>query len=156
APSLQGGGIFAPISREGALMLNNLLLTTGAATVFIGTLYPMFLDAMLGAKVSVGFPFFNRTFVPLVVPLLIAIPVGPLLGWKRGDLLAASQRLMLAVGVAIAVVLAAFLLVSPAAVLAMLGLGLAAWIGAGTLVEWSDRVQLLRAPFKDTLGRARH
>src|ERR1700687_418280 len=60
APSLQGGGIFAPISREGALVLNNLLLATGAATVFIGTLYPLFLDAMGGDKLSVGVPFFNR------------------------------------------------------------------------------------------------
>ncbi|HXE27698.1 MAG TPA: heme lyase CcmF/NrfE family subunit, partial [Stellaceae bacterium] len=63
APSLQGGGIFAPISREGALVLNNLLLTTAAATVFLGTLYPLFLDTIGGPKLSVGFPFFNRTFV---------------------------------------------------------------------------------------------
>ena len=156
APSLQGGGLFAPISREGALVLNNLLLTTGAATVFIGTLYPLFLDAMGGDKVSVGFPFFNRTFVPLMVPLLIAIPFGPLLGWKRGDLLAASQRLIFAAGAAIGLVLAVLLLVKPAAVLATLGLGLAAWIGTGSLVEWSERVQLFRAPLKDTLARARH
>jgi len=156
APSLQGGGLFAPISREGALVLNNLLLTTGAATVFIGTLYPLFLDGMGGDKVSVGFPFFNRTFVPLMVPLLIAIPFGPLLGWKRGDLLAASQRLIFAAGAAIGLVLAVLLLVKPAAVLATLGLGLAAWIGTGSLVEWSERVQLFRAPLKDTLARARH
>src|SRR4029077_1284282 len=156
APSLQGGGIFAPISREGALVLNNLLLATGAATVFIGTLYPLFLDAMGGDKVSVGFPFFNRTFVPLMVPLLIAIPFGPLLGWKRGDLLAASQRLIFAAGAAIAVVLAALLVVHPAAVLATLGLGLACWIGAGSLIEWSERVQLFRGSLKDSLARARH
>ena len=156
APSLKGGGIFAPISREGALVLNNLLLATGCITVFIGTLYPLFLDAMGGDKVSVGFPFFNRTFVPLMAPLLIAIPFGPLLGWKRGDLLAASQRLIFAAGAAMAVVLAVLLFVSPAAVLATLGLGLAAWIGVGSLVEWSERVQLFRASFKDTLARARN
>ncbi|HEV3176939.1 MAG TPA: heme lyase CcmF/NrfE family subunit [Stellaceae bacterium] len=156
APSLRGGGIFAPISREGALVLNNLLLATGAATVFIGTLYPLFLDAMGGDKVSVGFPFFNRTFVPLMVPLLIAMPFGPLLGWKRGDLLAASQRLLFAAGAAIAVVLAVLLVVHPAVVLATLGLGLAAWIGAGSLIEWSERVQLFRGSLKDSLARARH
>ena len=156
APSFRGGGIFAPISREGALVLNNLLLATGTATVFIGTLYPLFLDVMGGDKVSVGFPFFNRTFVPLMLPLLIAIPFGPLLGWKRGDLLAASQRLIVAAGAAIAVVLAVLLLVTPTAVLATLGIGLAAWIGAGGLVEWSERVQLFRVPFNDTLARARH
>src|SRR5258708_34960942 len=108
---------------------------------------------MGGDKVSVGFPFFNRTFVPLMVPLLIAIPFGPLLGWKRGDLLAASQRLIFAAGAAIAVALAVLLFVKPAAVLATLGLGLAAWIGAGSLVAWSERVQLLRAQLKGTLTR---
>ena len=156
APSLQGGGIFAPISREGALVLNNLLLTTGAATVFIGTLYPLFLDAVGGDKVSVGFPFFNRTFVPLMVPLLIAIPFGPLLGWKRGDLLGASQRLLVAAGAAIAVALIVLLFVRPLAVVATLGLGLAAWIAIGSLVEWSERVRLFRGTVNDTLARARH
>src|SRR5271154_3022537 len=93
APSLQGGGLFAPISREGGLLLNNLLLTTAAATVFLGTLYPLFLDAVGGAKVSVGPPFFDRTFAPMMVPVLIAMAVGPMLSWKRGDLVGALQRL---------------------------------------------------------------
>ena len=98
-----GGGLFAPISREGALVLNNLLLTTGAATVFLGTLYPLFLDTVGGPKLSVGYPFFNRTFVPLMVPLLIAVAVGPLLAWKRGDLGGALQRLWIAFGAAVLV-----------------------------------------------------
>jgi cytochrome c-type biogenesis protein CcmF len=156
APSLQGGGIFAPISREGALVLNNLLLATGCVTVFIGTLYPLFLDAVGGDKVSVGFPFFNRTFIPLMVPLLVAIPFGPLLGWKRGDLLAASQRLIVAAGAALAIALIVLFLARPSAVTATLGLGLAAWVGIGSLVEWSERVRLFRAPAKDSLDRARH
>ena len=80
------GGLFAPISREGALVLNNLLLTTACAAVFVGTLYPLALDALTGDKISVGAPFFNLTFAPLIVPLLIAVPFGPLLAWKRGDL----------------------------------------------------------------------
>src|SRR5471032_2149055 len=73
APALKAGGLFAPISREGALVLNNLLLATAAATVFLGTLYPLFLDAIGGGKVSVGAPFFAATFVPLMVPLLAAM-----------------------------------------------------------------------------------
>ncbi len=92
APALKGGGLFAPISREGALVLNNLLLSCGCATVLLGTLYPLFLDAVGGPKLSVGFPFFNRTFVPLMVPMLLAVGIGPLLAWKRGDLLGALQR----------------------------------------------------------------
>ena len=103
APQLQGGGLFAPISREGGLLLNNLLLTTAAATVLLGTLYPLFLDVVAGQKVSVGPPFFNMTFVPIMVPLLVAMGVGPMLPWKRGDLLAALARLKLAFAMTAAV-----------------------------------------------------
>ena len=95
APALKQGGMFAPISREGALVFNNLFLTSACATVFVGTLYPLALEALTGEKISVGAPFFNLTFGPLFVPLLIAVPFGPLLAWKRGDLLgrgAAADR----------------------------------------------------------------
>ncbi|MCH8239249.1 MAG: heme lyase CcmF/NrfE family subunit, partial [Proteobacteria bacterium] len=95
AQTLRQGGIFAPVSREGALVLNNLLITTACATVFIGTLYPLALDALTGDKISVGPPFFNATFGPLMIPLLIAVPFGPFLAWKRGDILGAAQRLSL-------------------------------------------------------------
>ena len=105
APLLSQGGLFAPISREGALVLNNLLLTTACAAVFVGTLYPLALDALTGDKISVGAPFFNLTFAPLIVPLLIAVPFGPLLAWKRGDLLAAAQRLMAAACAALAAII---------------------------------------------------
>src|SRR5689334_6374288 len=73
APLLKQGGLFAPVSREGALVLNNLLLTTACATVFVGTLYPLALEALSGAKISVGAPFFNATFGPLFIPLLVAV-----------------------------------------------------------------------------------
>jgi cytochrome c-type biogenesis protein CcmF len=94
APMLKQGGLFAPISREGALVLNNLFLTTACLTVFVGTLYPLALEATTGTKISVGPPFFNLTFGPLFVPLLFAMPFGPLLAWKRGDILGVAQRLM--------------------------------------------------------------
>src|SRR5437764_474616 len=94
APMLKQGGIFAPISREGALVFNNLFLTSACATVFVGTLYPLALEALTGDKISVGAPFFNLTFGPLFVPLLIAVPFGPLLAWKRGDVFGAAQRLI--------------------------------------------------------------
>src|SRR6201995_1615582 len=108
APALKGGGLFAPISRECALVLNNLLLSCGCATVFLGTLYPLFLDAMDGPKLSVGFPFFNRTFAPMMVPMLLAVGVGPILAWKRGDLLGALQRVWAAYIAAVAAVLGAW------------------------------------------------
>src|SRR5215210_397087 len=108
APALKQGGIFAPISREGALVFNNLFLTTACATVFVGTLYPLALEALTGEKISVGAPFFNLTFGPLFIPLLIAVPFGPLLAWKRGDLYGVAQRLTVALGVAVVGIAAAF------------------------------------------------
>jgi cytochrome c-type biogenesis protein CcmF len=154
APALKVGGLFAPISREGALVLNNLLLTTGVATVFLGTLYPLFLDAVGGPKLSVGFPFFNRTFVPLMVPLLIAVAAGPLLAWKRGDLLGALQRLWLAFAGAVLVALLGLYVTKGGPVLAVLGLALAAWVALGALSEWAERVRLFRAPPPESWRRA--
>ncbi len=78
APSLQPGGLFRPISREGGLLLNNLFLSVAALTVLLGTLYPLFLDVLDAGKVSVGPPYFNATFGPLMVPILAAMVVGPL------------------------------------------------------------------------------
>ena len=80
APEMKQGGLFAPISREGALVFNNLFLVAAVSTVFVGTLYPLALEALTGDKISVGAPFFHLTFVPLMVPLLMALPFGPMLG----------------------------------------------------------------------------
>ena len=154
APALKGGGLFAPISREGALVLNNLLLSCAAATVFLGTLYPLFLDAVGGPKVSVGYPFFNRTFVPLMVPLLLAVAAGPLLAWKRGDLLGTLQRLWVAMAAVIVVLLGGFYLAYGGPVLSVLGFALAAWVGVGALVEWAERVRLFRTSLGASLRRA--
>jgi cytochrome c-type biogenesis protein CcmF len=142
APALQGGGLFAPVSREGALVLNNLLLATGAATVFLGTLYPLFLDAVGGPKLSVGYPFFDRTFVPLMVPLLLAVAVGPFLAWKRGDLRGALQRLWIAFGLAVLVGAIALYVTAGGPILAVGGLMLAAWVGLGAITEWVERTRL--------------
>ncbi len=154
APKLRAGGIFAPVSREGALLLNNVLLSAATATVFLGTLYPLFLDAMGGEKLTVGPPYFDRTFGPLMVPLVIAMAMGPLLAWKRGDLAGALQRLWAALGVAILVSVGAFYVTNGGPVLAVLGLGLAAWICMGAAVEWAERVRLFRVPLADALRRA--
>ena len=101
--ALQGGGVFAPISREGGLLLNNLLLATACATVLLGTLYPLLLETVGGPKISVGPPYFNATFVPLMVPLLVAVPIGAMLAWKRGDLQGVLGRLKAALAITAAV-----------------------------------------------------
>jgi cytochrome c-type biogenesis protein CcmF len=154
APSLQGGGLFAPISREGGLLLNNLLLTTAAATVLIGTLYPLFLDVVAHEKVSVGPPFFNATFVPVMIPLLVAMAVGPMLSWKRGDLWAALQRLKLGFGIAGAAWVLTMLVMGYSSVGAACGLALAAWLFAASVIEWAERVRLFSEPFGNSMRRA--
>ncbi len=155
APSLQGGGVFAPISREGGLLLNNLLLATAAATVLLGTLYPLALEAVGGAKISVGPPFYNATFVPLAMPLLLALPIGSMLGWKRGDLRAVLPRLWLAAACGVAACLLHLWLQSPRSALAALGIGLGVWTIAGSLTELLDRLAAFRGPLASTLSRAK-
>jgi cytochrome c-type biogenesis protein CcmF len=153
APLLKPGGLFAPISREGALVFNNLFLTSACATVFIGTLYPLALEALTGEKISVGAPFFNATFVPLFVPLLVAVPFGPLLGWKRGDLYGVAQRLLAAFALALVGIAATFM-VARGPVLAPFGIGLAAFVMAGVVVDMIERIGLLRLPPTTALRRA--
>ena len=154
APSLQGGGLFAPLSREGALVLNNLLLTCGCATVFLGTLYPLFSDAMGGPKLSVGFPFFNATFVPMMVPLVLAVGIGPLLAWKRGDLRGALQRLWAAALLTALALLFLFWRLHGGPVLAVFGLGLALWLALSVLTEIAERIGLFRVTLAESARRA--
>src|SRR5438105_6062379 len=139
APFLKQGGLFAPISREGALVVNNLFLISACATVFVGTLYPLALEAMTGEKISVGAPFFNATFGPLFLLLLIVVPFGPLLAWKRGDILGAAQRLIGAAALA-AVVMAGTLAVRRGGpVLLPFAFGLAAFVIAGAVTDLVER-----------------
>jgi len=153
ATTLSPGGIFAPISREGALILNNLFLTAAAATVVVGTLYPLALEALTGTRISVGAPFFNLTFAPLVVPLLLIVPYGPFLAWKRGDLRGVTQRLMAAFAVTILIMAIAAVLAGATNVLAILGLGLGVWLVAGALAELAFRVRLGSSSFGESLRR---
>ncbi|MFL4976570.1 MAG: heme lyase CcmF/NrfE family subunit, partial [Microvirga sp.] len=155
APLLKQGGLFAPISREGMLVLNNLFLTTACATVFTGTLYPLALEALTGAKISVGAPYFNLTFAPLFLPLLVAVPFGPLMAWKRGDLLGAGQRLFGALALAILAVAASFAIAGAKSMLAPFVIGLAFFVMAGAVSELAERTQLFRVPAASALARAR-
>jgi len=155
ASSLKQGGLFAPISREGALVLNNLLLTTACATVFIGTLYPLGLEVLSGERISVGAPFFNLTFAPLFVPLLLALPFGPLLAWKRGDLLGAAQRLYAAGITALVAVAVLWAWVRGGSAFAPLAIGLAVFVIVGSLTDIAERSMLFRMPLGIALRRAR-
>jgi cytochrome c-type biogenesis protein CcmF len=155
ASSLKQGGLFAPISREGALVLNNLFLTVACATVFVGTLYPMAYEVLTADKISVGAPYFNLTFGPLWMALMLAVPFGPLLAWKRGDLAAAAQRLMAAGIVALIAVAVLWAWLWGGATFAPLAIGLAIFVIAGALTDLVERTALFRAPFATALARAR-
>ncbi|MGL4242289.1 MAG: heme lyase CcmF/NrfE family subunit, partial [Beijerinckiaceae bacterium] len=135
APLLQQGGLFAPISREGALVFNNLFLSASCLAVLVGTLYPLALEAWDGSKISVGPPFFNAVTIPLALPLLLAMPFGQQLAWKRGDLGAIAQRLLAAIGVAVLLTLVVLALAGAKGVMAPLGIALGLFVVAGSISE---------------------
>jgi cytochrome c-type biogenesis protein CcmF len=154
APALSPQGVFAPISREGAMILNNLLLATLCAVVFVGTLYPLFADLVLGARITVGPPFFNATTFPLFVPLLAAMAVAPLLPWKRAELWAALARLRLAFGVVVGFAVL-YLAIVDRRLLPLLGFALALWIVLAAATDLADRVKLGDVPLAVAWRRAR-
>ncbi len=154
ASSLEPGGMFSTVSREGALVLNNLLLSVATAIVLMGTLYPLLLDALTGAKVSVGPPFFELSFIPLSVLLLIALGVGPLLAWKRGNLGRAAKLLPPAVLLAILGAGGAWLIWGAGPVMAFIGFAIAFWLIAAILVDIAQKTKLGRAPLSTLFQRA--
>ena len=145
AQAMTPTGIFAPVSREGALILNNLLLCSIAAVVLVGTLYPMFADLVLGQKISVGPPFFNTATLPLAAPLIGAMALGPLLAWKRARLWPALQKLWWVALVALGALLMCLMLegarIGPA-----LGFAAAAWLILGALADVASRTGLFSRP----------
>jgi cytochrome c-type biogenesis protein CcmF len=153
APSLNPGGVFAPISRESALVLNNILLAAATATVLLGTLYPLIREAATGEAISVGPPFFNLTFTPLMAALAILLPAGPLLAWKRADARGVVQRLWVAALIALGCGLAAFAVMSPKKAFAAAGVAMGAWLVAGALVEIAERVRAFRVPAGESFRR---
>ncbi|HUC12724.1 MAG TPA: heme lyase CcmF/NrfE family subunit [Stellaceae bacterium] len=156
APSLAVGNPFAPISREGALVFNNLLLAGGMATVFLGTFYPLFAEVWSGVKLSVGPQYFDATFVPIVVPGLIAMAIGPVLAWRHGNLVSAVRRLLPALIGAAAAPLIVFYFDRRASLAALGGIALAVWATLGVLADLADRISLGKLPPVTVLRRLRH
>lgn len=154
APSMVPQGSFAPISREGALVLNNLLLCCIAAVVLVGTLYPMFLDLIAGRLISVGPPFFNSATLPLALPLVAAMALGPLMPWKRAVLWPVVQRLWWA-ALAMAAVFAVTWTILRVPFWPALGFGVGVWLIAGAKADIIERIQLFRVPLRTALARAR-
>ena len=155
ARELRLGGLFAPISREGSLVLNNVLLSVGCAAAFVGTLYPLAADAF-GYKMSVGPPYFNMTFVPLMIPLLVAIPFGPFLAWKRGDLHAAAQRLVVAAAFAAVAVVVTLAISRRGPWLAPVAIAIGVFVMLGAISEILFRAKLGTASLAEVQRRLRN
>ncbi len=150
APRLLPTGIFAPLSREGALVLNNILLCSIAAVVFTGTTYPLFAQLLAGAQISVGAPFFNAAVLPLAIPLFVVMVIGPMLSWKRAALAPALIRLWWVALAALAVgVFATF----HTAIFPALGFAASVWLILGAFVDIIARVRLFRLPLATSLAR---
>ena len=151
APVLSASGLFAPVSREGALVLNNILLCSIAAVVLTGTIYPLFADLLFGAKISVGPPYFNATVLPLAAPVFLAMAIGPVLSWKRASLGPALLKLWWAALAAAAVGIVAELGLH--AGIAALAFAAAAWLILGSFAEIVQRIRLFQVPIGTSLAR---
>ena len=155
APTLKAGTPFAAVSRESSLVLNNVLLVSAGATVFIGTFYPLVIEATSSDKISVGPPFYNLTFVPMMIPLLVVMAVGPMLKWKRDTIregLAKLIRPAIVAGLALVAILVATF---GTHALAAFGFGLAIWVIAGSFTILIQRVRFWQVPFSTSLHLAR-
>ena len=141
APKVGLGGSFALLSRETLLLVNNVLLVVAAGSVLLGTLYPLFIDALGLGKLSVGPPYFNTVFVPIMVPLLVLMAIGPLARWKRLDERDIARRLRLPALVAIAAGAVLPFLMGGWSPLVAMGLMLAAWIAASGVRQVRERLK---------------
>jgi cytochrome c-type biogenesis protein CcmF len=153
APSLTAGGLFAPLSREGALVLNNILLCSLCAVVLTGTMYPPFMSLLFDRTISVGKPFFDATTIPLALPLFIFMGFGPMLPWKRAQLWPVINRLWLAAGLTVVAALVAIRQLS--GVLPVLCAALAVWVIASSATDIATRIQLFRIPLAASRQRLR-
>jgi cytochrome c-type biogenesis protein CcmF len=153
APSLAPGGLFQPVSREGALVLNNLILVVATGAVLTGTLYPLLLESLTGEKISVGAPFFNIAFGWLMAPLFVVLPFGPLLAWKRGDLTGASKKLRTAFVIALALAVVVWIASGNGPMLAALGAAAGLWLVFGALTDLWLRANFAKAGLSNGLRR---
>ncbi|OIR09471.1 cytochrome c-type biogenesis protein CcmF [mine drainage metagenome] len=140
APKIGLGGKFDLISRESMLLTNNVLLSVASASVFLGTLYPLFMDALGFGKLSVGPPYFNAVFVPLMVPLVMMMGLGPIARWKHASVPDIWQRVRWALGASMVIALLLPLVMGKWTPLIALGLLLAAWVVTTSLFDLRKRI----------------
>ena len=135
ASAMQAKGVFSPVSREGALVLNNILLAVSAFVVFIGTVWPLIAEMGWDAKLSVGTPFFEKAFTPFMVVLAMILPIGAILPWKRGNIGKALRPLRGALLFAFALGALVYAVSTGKSALAVVGAALGGWLVAGAAVD---------------------
>lgn len=147
APLLTSDAAFAPVSREGAIVTNNILMTVACVTVFVGTFYPLFYEIVGDGKLSVGAPYFNATFLPIMALLFFIIAPAAMLAWKRDDFTAALKRLWPAALAGLFLLTLALFFTWPKHVAAGLGAGLAGWTAIGVIIDLARRVTVRTSGF---------
>jgi cytochrome c-type biogenesis protein CcmF len=135
------GGGFEPVSRESLLLANNVVLLAAAGSVLLGTIYPLALDALSLGKLSVGPPYFETVFLPLMAPALFLMGVGPLARWKKAELPDLAKRLRWALGVSVAAALVVPFVMGRWSALVGFGVWLAAWIVAAAATSLAERMR---------------
>ena len=151
APMMQAKGAFGMVSRESALVLNNILLAVSAFVVFIGTIWPLFAELVLGRTLSVGPPFFNAAFPPFMMALAVAMPIGGLLAWKRGALGRSVRSLWPVALLALALGALTFALQTGRTAMGPIGVVLGVWVVFGSAFDLWARTG--RLGFMDRLAR---
>jgi cytochrome c-type biogenesis protein CcmF len=141
------GGSFSAVSRETFLLANNVLLAAAAGTVFLGTLYPLVVDALGAGKISVGPPYFEAVFVPLMAPALFLMGVGPLARWKRSSLPELAVLLRWALGVSLALGFLSPFMFGDWSALVGFGLALALWVVLTALLSLKKSWRQTRAHY---------
>jgi cytochrome c-type biogenesis protein CcmF len=155
APTVGLGARFALLSRETLLLANNVLLVVACGAVLLGTLYPLALDALGLGKISVGPPYFDTVFVPLLTPLVFLMGVGPLARWKQTELPDLAHRLRWAAGASVVATIITVWLKGDVGIVGALGLLMAAWIVASLATDLAERLRPAGGLRTSVLHRAR-
>jgi cytochrome c-type biogenesis protein CcmF len=155
APAMRTGALFAPLSVEGGITLNNLFLLCATAIVFLGTFYPVFVEVTSGDAITVGPPYYALTFIPTVLPLLLLAGLGPLMSWRRDAVGPLARRVMWPAAIAAVALVAAVATLGPGKIFNVLGMGLGVWLIASAKLIMLRRWRFGQVGFGQTLRLAR-
>ena len=150
---LQAGGLFAPVSRESGLVINNLFLSVAAAVVLYGTLHPLLSDALFGVKSSVGAPFFNLVFGLLMIPLVLVMGLAVHLKWKRAPLKGLARKLKAIIALSLLAALMTLYITYGGGIMPAVWIGIGVWLLLSMFQELGSRIKLFQVPLKNSFSR---